>query len=281
MHGMGIYRQTKKTVHRARYRLSRLGERIMTGRDRPRIAFIHTPKTGGTSINSYFKEHVGSKQSGRTVFYDDYSSDGVALFVERARRAKFVTGHMPWSAFEGFRDGNTYSFTFLRDPYDRLRSLYHYVANLPPAIRDDANVRLIKSMSLEEFLGSEHPVARSGTNNFIARQFAGSLDVLPETQADRLRLAEAAIRNLSTVDLIGFNDDFDSAFAEIAEVAGLPPPPAGRKVNVTASLATSEEKRKEAARSLDDEMRELARPLVEADLIVYEHFRKLKNRAPG
>ena len=92
-----------------------------------------------------------------------------------------------------------------------------------------------------------------------------------------MSLAEAAIHNLSTIDLIGFNDSFDSAFMKVAEIAGLPPPPAGRKMNVTASFISSTEKKTEATRSLDEEMRELARPLVEADLIVYEHFRRLSN----
>ncbi|MEP0710249.1 MAG: hypothetical protein ABJL17_08075 [Parvibaculum sp.] len=274
---MGLLRQTRKTLRRAGYRLSCARKAVTTGERPPRIAFIHTPKTGGTSINSYFKEYVGSKRSGRIVFYDDFSQLPLNVFAEQARKARFVTGHMPWTAFESFRDESTYSLTFLRDPYDRLRSLYQYVAHLPPSVRDDNDVRLVKTMSLKEFLVSRHPVVVSGADNFVARQFAGSLGYIPKSREERLSLAEAAIHNLSTVDLIGFNDNFDSAFLEVADIAGLPQPPAGRKMNVTASFVRSAEKKSEAMRSFDDEMRDLARPLVEADLIVYEHFRRLSN----
>lgn len=275
---MGIYRQARKTFRRGCYALSGLKAQILTGRRRPLVVFIHVPKTGGTSINSYFKEFVGSKRSGLALFYDESFADNADLFARKARNARFVTGHMPWTVFESFRSENTYAFTFLRDPYDRLRSLYHHAVNLPPSVRDDEDMRLVKNMSLKEFLASRHPVVRLAADNFLARQFTGALKLkeLPETQEDRQRLAAAAIRNLSTLNLIGFNEDFDSAFSEIAQVAGLPPPPRGRRVNATADLVAAGRDRTAASRALDDETRELAQPLVEADLIVYEHFRNLR-----
>jgi len=187
-----------------------------------------------------------------------------------------VMGHMPWSAFELCRDERTYAFTILRDPYDRLRSLYHFIVNLPPDYPREDAVNEMQHLSLHEFLSSRDPRVRTHTDNFLTRQFAGALDVLPKTQVERFRLAEVAIRNLSTLDLIGFNDDLDAAFAKVAHVAGLPPPPRGRRVNVTADLVVDGQDRTAASRALDDEARELARPLVEADLLVYEHFRKLQ-----
>ena len=271
-----VYARVRKSLRRLRYRMLVIFEGWIKGKRRPRVVFIHTPKTGGNSINSYFKEYVGSKKSGRTVRYDDFIGMNMNFFVEKAKAADYVMGHMPWSAFELCRDERTYAFTILRDPYDRLRSLYHFIVNLPPDYPREDAVNEMQHLSLHEFLSSRDPRVRTHTDNFLTRQFAGALDVLPKTQVERFRLAEVAIRNLSTLDLIGFNDDLDAAFAKVAHVAGLPPPPRGRRVNVTADLVVDGQDRTAASRALDDEARELARPLVEADLLVYEHFRKLQ-----
>ncbi|HEY4343304.1 MAG TPA: sulfotransferase family 2 domain-containing protein [Parvibaculum sp.] len=274
---MNLYAGTRKFSLRMSYRLARLRERAAGNLDRPRIVFVHTPKTGGTSINSYFKEHVGSKRSRLFARYEDHVSQELDEFAAHVRPAKFVTGHMPWAAFERCCGGNVFGFTILRDPYDRLRSLYHYMVNIPPGHGRGDELDHMQRMSLPEFLSSPDKRVRFYTDNYFARQFSGSLDGLAETSVERLRLVEPAIRNLSSLDLIGFNDDMDSAFAEVARKAGLPPPPTGRRRNVTADLIASQEKKVEATRGLNSEMRRLARPLVEADLMIYEHF--LQRRA--
>ncbi|MDP1627803.1 sulfotransferase family 2 domain-containing protein [Parvibaculum sp.] len=273
---MRLLSKTRKFFRRLGYRIARCREDLTAQGKKPRVVFIHTPKTGGNSINTYFKEYVGSKGSGRIVRYDDFTSHAVDKFAACAQSAKFVTGHMPWTAFERCRDGNTFAFTILRDPYDRLRSLYYFIVNLPDKYERAEEINDIQKMSIREFLSSPERRVRFYTDNYIARQFAGSLDVLAETPAERARLAESAIQNLSSLDLVGFNDNLDGAFTEIARTAGLPAPCAGRKLNVTANLAASEEKRAEASLPLNEEMRALAKPLVEADMMVYEYFLKTR-----
>lgn len=271
---MKMSSRAHKFVNRIRYRLERAHEKLWTGERRPRVIFIHTPKTGGSSISTYFKEYVGSKQSGRVVRYDDFRKLDTTLFASQAKKARFVMGHMPWSAFDLCRDENTFAFTILRDPYERLRSLYQFIINLPDDYEREPEVEEMRAMSLEDFLSSTDPRVLQYTDNYVARQFAGSLDTLPETENDRKLLAKRAIENLRSLDLVGFNDDLDSTFMRVAEVAGLPKPPAGRRVNVTSSLAASAEGKDRASRDFSEKMRKLARPLVEADLIVYRYFRQ-------
>lgn len=273
---MKIIVKLRMFFRRALYRAKRHIEKIRTGRDRPRVVFIHIPKTGGTSIISYMKEYVGSKGSGQTVRYEDFLEQDIEVFAEKASHARFVMGHMPWTAFELCRDKDTFSFAVLRDPYDRLRSLYYYIVNLPASYERASEINDMQRMSLDEFLSSSDPRVRFYTDNYIARQFAGSLQDLADTEADRSGMAKTAIRNLSSIDVVGFNDTLNATLAEVAKAAGLPPPPNGRKVNVTSSLATSDKKKAEASRPFNDEMRELAAPLVEADMIVYQHFLKLR-----
>ncbi|MCE9648247.1 MAG: sulfotransferase family protein [Parvibaculum sp.] len=272
---MTIHANVKNLGRRTGYRLKRLKEKLSGDVERPRVIFIHTPKTGGMSVNSYFKEHVGSKRSGRVVRYDDFGSHELEAFLTRAREAKFVTGHMPWEAFVQCRDDNTFGFAILRDPYERLRSLYHFTVNLPPSYERAAEVNDMQRMSLREFLSSKDKRVRFHTDNYLARQFSGSIGTLAGSPDERRRLAERAIENLSSLDLVGFNDDLDAAFAEAARAAGLPPPPPGRRLNVTANLASAA-RRADAVKALDEEMRALAAPLVGADMMVYQHFMGLR-----
>lgn len=268
-----IHARTRKIVNRLNYRIARWGERVLGHPERPRIVFIHTPKTGGTSINSYFKEHVGPKRSGRMIEHEALSREP-GMFARQARSAKFVTGHMSWTTFERCRTDNTFGFTILRNPYDRLRSLYHYIANIPAGHGRGEQLDNMQGLSLEEFLSSQDKKVRFYTDNYFARQFAGSLDTLVDNSRDRLRLVDPAIANLSSLDLVGFNDDMDEASALVAREAGLPPPPRGRRLNATADLISTSQRKAEATRALSDEMRILAHPLVEADMAIYEYFVK-------
>src|SRR5690554_3996020 len=274
---MGLFRRIRQTARQIRYR----AHESLSGRHPPKVAFIHVPKTAGTSVNSYFKDYLGSKQSGRCINYRDFRSSPLDGFVEKAREARFVSGHMPWTVFESFRDDHTFAFTFLRDPFDRLRSLYHHAANFPPHMRDDDQIRMVKEMNLEQFLASTHPDIRYRTDNYLARQLTGQMNCFPETDRERTALAELAIHNLTTLNFVGLVERFDQDFAEIAAVARLPKPPPGRRVNDSSALAQTNEKRKAARSELDDTLKREFFHLVEVDLRVYDHFLKVRMGREG
>ena len=259
----------RRFVRRQAYRMGWLA-----GREVPeKIVFLHTVKTGGTSINSYFKDYVGSSRSGRMVRFDDFlQQEDFDVLLERARKAKYVGGHLSWATFERFKTEDTFSFTIFREPYDRLRSLYHYFMNIPGGYRGASEIADIKGMSLPEFLTSDHKWIRFHTDNFIARQFAGPLNAFPIGHDERMQFAERAIRNLSSISYRGFHDDFETAFADIVRLSGLPVPETSPKINVTSSHIETSKARQKAGEAFDEEMRELARPRVEADIEVYNHF---------
>lgn len=277
---MQAYAKAKRILRRQAYRFHRAQHLLLTGEDWPRIVFIHTVKTGGTSINNYFKDYLGSSRSGKTMLFDDFlRTEDEGVLIARAKKARYVGGHISWATFEKIRDENTRAFTIFREPYDRLRSLYYYLTNMPTGYRGAGTVADIKGFSLREFLTAKHEWVDFYTNNFAARQFAGALDVIPSSREERLKLAETAIRHLSTMDVLGFHDDFEAAFAEIVAMAGLPVPEASPRLNVTTGLLANDEDRRKSLQAFDEEMRELAAPLVEADLIIYNHFNKLRGKA--
>lgn len=277
---MKSYTKARRFLRRQSYRIQSIRHRLVTGEDWPRIVFIHTVKTGGTSINNYFKDYLGSSRSGKIMLFDDFlRTEDEAVLIARARKARYVGGHISWDTYQKIRDERTRSFTIFREPYDRLRSLYFYLTNMPAGFRGIDTVADIKGYSMREFLTADHKWIDFYANNFLARQFAGSLDVIPRSEEERLKLADAAIKNLATMDVLGFHDDFESAFAKIVGMAGLPVPEASPRLNVTMGLLSSAEEREKSKQALNEEMRELAAPLIEADLMIYNHFNKLRGGA--
>lgn len=271
---MALFSKARRYVRRQSYRLAASRNPGLPSK----IVFLHTVKTGGTSINAYFKEYVGSGRDGRMVRFDDFvQTEDRATLIARARKARYVGGHISWDTFQQFRDEGTYSFTIFREPYDRLRSLYHYFMNIPGGYRGASTLAGVKGMSLREFLTTDHEWVRFHTDNFVARQFSGPLNVFPAGPDERAEFAERAIANLSAMSYRGFHDDYERAFADIVRAAGLPVPPASPRINVTAAHISSAEGQAQARQSFDEEMRELARPLVEGDLAIYDFFNRQRN----
>lgn len=272
---MGIVATVQRHLKRRKYRLA-----TRRNPDLPtKIVFIHTVKTGGTSINSYLKEYIGSGRDGRMVRFDDFmQTEERESLIARGRRARYVAGHISWKTFQQIRDEGTFSFTVMREPYDRLRSLYHYFRSIPANYRGAEVIADVKEMTLAEFLTTEHEWVRFHTNNFVARQFAGELSVFPIDSDERAAFAEQAIANLSTLSYRGFHDEYERAFSDIVRATGVPVPAASPQVNVTANHLVTASDRASAREAFNAEMRELAYPLVEADLAIYDHFDRLRRK---
>src|SRR5258708_9786374 len=93
-----------------------------------KVVFIHIPKTGGSTLNGLLQ-----KQYGRNAIY---STDSKA--VEKSLEAfkqldpsqrdeiQFLVGHTPFSA-SATLPGNYLYFTLLREPVERVISLYYHI----------------------------------------------------------------------------------------------------------------------------------------------------------
>ena len=106
---------------RFRYRIN-----CIVGRQPKRVAFLHIPKCGGTTVFQHFKTNIGGGRSGRIAQCDSLSFAKLdAKALERSRRARFVSGHFGWTALSA-AGADAFRFTVLREPFDRLVSLYKF-----------------------------------------------------------------------------------------------------------------------------------------------------------
>jgi hypothetical protein len=267
-------------VTRLDYRLRDIRHRLRHGRPLPPVVFIHTLKTAGSSINFYFKNYIGSARSGRVVLFDevDYGRADIATLT-RAARARYVSGHLSWAAFEAFHQPGAYAFTFMRDPVERLFSLYYYFKSFPH--RDAERIRELARRPIEEFFAIDDPAIRFYTENFVVRQFAGAtaeMFVGRELEA----AVERARAHLETLDRIGFVHSLDHDFRDIARACGLPAPQTVPKHNVTAAFQDAADREDRARRMSDPKLLAILEPLIVGDRALYEHFvKKASEPQPG
>ena len=90
---------------------------------RPAI-FMHIQKTAGTSITEAVRPHYQND----IVSHGDYLKHDTASL----KNIRFISGHFGFEYARQFMDGR-YSFTFLRDPVERILSLYYFSRTRDPA----------------------------------------------------------------------------------------------------------------------------------------------------
>ncbi|MGB7270505.1 MAG: sulfotransferase family 2 domain-containing protein [Albidovulum sp.] len=105
--------------------------------------FLHIQKTAGTSVHAMAHGVYGKEN---TISHADYQKLG----VDGCRKKAFVSGHFGHVFASQLMEGR-YSFTFLRDPVDRLISMYGYCRSH----QDTTSVVFdaAKKLDLYEFLG--------------------------------------------------------------------------------------------------------------------------------
>lgn len=107
---------------------------------RPAV-FMHIQKTAGTSITEAVRPH----------YQNDIVSHGDYLKYDTAslKNIRFISGHFGFEYARQFMDGR-YSFTFLRDPVERILSLYYFSRTRDPA--EFPIYRVAHEMDLADYL---------------------------------------------------------------------------------------------------------------------------------
>ncbi|NBS52984.1 MAG: hypothetical protein EBS96_10325 [Spartobacteria bacterium] len=170
-----------------------------------KIAFLHIPKTAGSSINSFFNRFTNK-------IFSTHSENQIKL-----EEASLVTGHFYFSLLK--RIAFTHSFTILRNPVARIVSLYRYgLSSLSGWNPDDP----VRHLSFEEWLESRDPAVVNIIDSYYVRVLTDDLQEPFENHREKsLQLALERYKNFTSV---GDQGNLEPFFKNMSAALGIPCP---------------------------------------------------------
>ncbi len=173
------------------------------------FVFIHIPKSGGTSIRTYLENY----------FSEDDIFNGVNLLNYpnyedlKINRPMLLVSHFGYSFF---RQSGGFSMTVLRDPVERILSLFSYWKD--PGKGRPPGPSLPADMDLRGFLNSNIPYIWMNINNAQTWQLAFCHNLKTRKRFRNIRpyeLLDIAIKNLRSFDIVGVCEDMNQVKDQI------------------------------------------------------------------
>lgn len=175
------------------------------------LLFLHIPKAGGSTLNTIFDRQYRQEEIckvNRKKEIDGLSS----ISEEEKKQLKLIKGHFHFGLHEFLPQTCSY-VTMLREPTERVISLYYYICSSPDHY---LHKQLISTqMTLEEFVISG---IMNKTDNSQTRFISGQreLDFCCASQ----NTLDMAKDNLSNMAVVGTLDSFDETLILIKKAFG-------------------------------------------------------------
>jgi hypothetical protein len=175
------------------------------------LIFIHIPKTAGSTLNKIIKSQFPNK----SIFKVDGFKEGKSIEelkkLDKKERNKIrcVMGHMSFGVHKYLPRPSNY-ITVLRNPVDRLISLYYFILRQTEHPLHESIVS--NNLSLEDFVNSD--LTSLGIHNVQTRMLAGNK---VETSS-QLNLAKKNLQKSFTA--VGLTEKFDRSLELFSEKLG-------------------------------------------------------------
>lgn len=225
--------------------------------------FLHIQKTAGTSI----VKHVSGCYNHNIISHLDFWT----LQPDQVARFGFISGHFGYDYASQFMEGR-YSFTFLRDPVERVLSFYCY-ARKEAENYEYPVFQLAQTHSLEEFLvksRSDMAIYPFIWNHQVWQLACGWGNTLKKSIRSFTpeSMLEEAKCNLCEFDHVGFVESLDEDVQVIHEALQVKSPVRIPRENVG--------QREKSFFELPESVQSLLRETVHFDQILYEYAKSLR-----
>jgi hypothetical protein len=248
-----------------------------TGTDR--VVFLHIPKCGGTTLHNmlrqwYQAENVHAERLNRLYGYTAASLASSVVF----------SGHYDYYSTR-LIPGPKRMISFLRDPMDRLVSLYNFHRAHSPTIIERNNLQLPRwanEHNIDTYFA--HPTIREhpAINNSIVRYFSNMPQIAHILKGGSIKnvtlddMLDQALRNLETFAFVGFMDQYSADMDRLAATLNQDPPAEVRKYQVLDDLMDNNpDMRKIDKQKPNQASRDTMEDLVAYDRVFYARAREL------
>ncbi len=184
--------------------------------DLGKLVFIHIGKTGGSTLRSIIYRNY---PKGKIRHFDGTKKDisgFLALSPEKRSQYLCLEGHMGFGLRSQFDESSKY-LTFLRDPVDRVISLYYFIRANP----DHYLYSRVEPLTLREFASSKitHMVRNCQTRT-LAGEKGGQIRLEDKEKLCFDDLEKAKTRLEEDISVIGLTGSFDQSLMLCKEAFG-------------------------------------------------------------
>jgi hypothetical protein len=170
------------------------------------VLFVHIQKTGGMSLYNSMAERFGGEHSRRFQrSSEEFRQQFLALTDDEIARLRLLSGHFDLPFWLQRKLSDRFVVSLLREPVERVLSVYRYAKSWPEHRRHDD----IGRMTADEYVAAH--VADAARHNWQCRKLCG----IPDFAA-----AKAIIDR--QVDLVGAVELIGTFTEALAQALGVP-----------------------------------------------------------
>jgi hypothetical protein len=198
-------------------------------KNKPVGIFLHIPKAAGTTLGNIVRWNYNHGLVFRSIGLQEDEEYFRALSVEEKEKYSLIWGHFRFGIHQYLTKPYAY-FTVLREPVDRILSLYYYIRRSP----EHYLYHQVKGMDLKEFVSYEHC---SELADAQTRFLAGRIDAYPRngifSSCNLSDLEHAKYHLQRDIATFGVMEHFDESVLIMAKELGWRKIYYDRKLNAT------------------------------------------------
>ncbi len=244
-----------------------------------KLAFLHLPKTGGTTLHHLLVQHFERDDICPERF------NGLRHYTAgELARYRYFSGHFDLPSVR-LIPGRKMVITMLREPVARLISLYYFQRAHKIEVIERNNLelaRLANKYSMADFFRAEEVRSHFAINNAMTRALTQCLEgsrweakASSSVADDKLPL-NVALKELKALDAFGIMERYDDSMALIFSTIGLPLPAKIEKKQVLSVIVEREPGlHKIDKEPVTNETMKLISDLVKTDMKLYHQASKI------